>query len=281
MRIRLVIAGWLLLISACARSPDFSGAEPPAASEPTAEPAALTPTEVSPRKLIRTVRLGLIVADGERAAAEARRIAAAAGGYVGESHSNRWSGQVHVRMTLRIPNAALDAALEELRALAERVDSEHQETSDVTDRYVDLEARIKTLELTEAELQSLLAESRAEGRKIDGIMAIYRELTEIRSKSEALQGQLNLLTSQVSYSTVHLSLDPDEAANPQTLDTWQPLVVVRDSWRTLIVVLRGLADFAIFAVIVLAPIFLLVGLVLWLIVRGWRKIRRRVRRPAE
>ncbi len=274
MRNRVVIAGFLALTVACSQSHEIAGASQAPAAEPEAAPAAMMEHPATPRKLIRTVDLNLIVADVERAAADAQRVAIAAGGYVGKSSSEHWSDQLHVRMTLRIPTAALDSALEEIRGLADRVASEHQQATDVTDKYVDLEAQIKNLELTEAELQSLLAESRAAGRKVDGIMAIYRELTEIRGKSEALQGQLNLLASQVAYSTVHLALEPDEVISPRTLETWQPLVVARDSFYTLIGVLRGLASFAIFGGIVLVPLSVLGGLGIWLFLRGWRRLRK-------
>lgn len=248
--------------------------------EAAAAPAAGAPDRAdvpvaAPRKLIRTVHLDLTVADSERAAEEAQRIAAEAGGYVGAMEANRWSELMQYRITLRVPGESLDAVVGQLKALALRLEGESQETQDVTDRYVDLEARLKTLALTETELQALLAEAREKGQKVEGIMAIYRELTEIRSKSETLKGRLNLLENQVALSTIHLTLRPDEASKPVVTDSWQPLVVARNSVRTLLAVLRGLTDLAIFLIIVVLPTTVIVGGVGWLALRLFRRIRRR------
>ena len=88
------------------------------------------------------------------------------------------------KMTLRVPVERLEEALSAIRKLAGRVEREQQRVEDVTDRFVDLEARLRTLRATEAELQALLAESRQKARKVEEIMAVYRELTEIRSQIE-------------------------------------------------------------------------------------------------
>ncbi len=251
-------------------APMMSG-EAGGASEGAADPI---PTAV-PRKLIRIVHLDLVVADTEAAARQAEEMVAAVGGYVSAKQARRRSEQMHYRITLRLPGESLDTVVEQLKALALRLESERQETEDVTDRYVDLEARLKTLELTETELQGLLAEAREKGHKVEGIMAIYRELTEIRSKSETVKGRLNLLANQVALSTIHLTLGPDEATKPVVTEGWQPVVVARNSVRTLLGVLRGLADLAIFLLIVVLPVAAIVGGVGWLGLRVWRRVRRR------
>lgn len=250
--------------------------EPPAGSAADGAEAE-PPRPQGPRKLIRTVNLQLRVADTEATAEAVRELTEAAGGYVASVDAHRREGLLYYRIGLRIPVERLDAAVEEIKALAVEVERESLGTEDVTGRYVDLEARLRTLRATETELQALLAESRSRGHKAEDIMAIYRELTGIRTQIEQHQAQLDLLADQTSYSTVHLDLRPTEAARPLIDEGWQPLVVARDSFRTLLEVLQGLGNLAIFLLVVGVPVVLILGLPVWLAFRAWR--RRRVAKP--
>jgi len=223
------------------------------------------------RKLVKTVDLDIVVADTDAAAKEAQALAVRLGGYVGAVNAFRMEELLHYSLNLRIPVERLDEAILALKALAVRIDREAQRVEDVTDRYVDLDARLRTLKATEAELQALLAESRKNARKVEEIMAVYRELVEIRSRIEQIQGQLLALEKLADLSTVNVNLRPTESARPVTGGGWQPGDTLRGSVRMLVALLKGLGDFAIFAVIVLLPL----GVVLWLV---WRLVLLLIRR---
>ncbi len=238
---------------------------------------AEAPLPVPTRKLIRTVDLELRVDDSDAAAESIRRLTEEAGGYVSEINAYRVEGLLHYSISIRVPVDGLDAVVARLKSLAAEVEREHLRTEDVTEQFVDLEARLRTLQLTEGELQALLAEARSRGSKADDIMTIYGYLTEIRTNIERLQGQLNALANLAAYSTVNLELAPTEAAQPLTGDTWRPSETVRGSLRTLVGAFKGLIDLTIFLVIVVAPICLVVGLVVWLAIKGLGRIRRRIR----
>jgi hypothetical protein len=178
-------------------------------------------------------------------------------------------------MTVRVPVERVDEVLAAIRGMAVRVNREQQQVEDVTDQYIDLDARMRTLEATEAELRAFLAESRQRGRKVAEIMEVYRELVEIRSQIEQIRTQLNSFDKLAALSTINLELVPTEAARPVAPgDRWRPGDRARSSARTLVAFLRWLLDFAIFAVIVLVP----VGLVIAVVLLGLRKVWRRVRK---
>jgi DNA polymerase/3'-5' exonuclease PolX len=240
-------------------------------------PAAAAPK--MPRKLVRTVDLDLTVAHTTEVADAAQQLAARLGGYVASMSTERSEEAMHFTITLRVPAERLDAALSELKRLALRIDREQQKTDDVTDQYVDLDARLRTLRATEGELQALLAESRQRQRGAKEIMEIFRELTEIRTRIEQIQGQLAVLDKLSALSTINLRLVPPEAARPVAGEGWQPLATLRGSLRTLIDLLRGLGDFAIFAVIVLLPVALILAALVYFLRRLWRLVRRREPAP--
>ena len=239
----------------------------------TAAPA--TPAQaprVPARKLIQTVQLELAVKDTGAASRNVQEIVTGAGGFVEGMNARRADTLMHYTMTLRIPADRLDQALSAIRGLAVRVDREQLATEDATSRYVDLQARLRTLQTTEAELRELLAESRERARKVEEVIAIYRELTEIRGQIELIQGQLQSIDRLSALSTVHLELRPDVAAKPIVDDEWRPSSTVRMSVRALVDILQFAANALIIGVIVILPILL----PLWLFLRFLQRRRRRI-----
>lgn len=291
---RLIAAGSMVLLTAaigCGRSDLFQEA----ASEPS---QAITvqryrpPPEAEPlrqaivdRRLIRTVDLELAVDDTEATSGRIRDLATSLGGYVGSTDARRRQGILSYSMTIHVPAADLEDAIARIKELASTVDREHLRTEDVTDQIIDLDARLRTLRATETELQALLEESRARQHGLEDIMAVYRELTRIRSEIEQFQAQLESIEKRVSLSTINLVLRPTEAARPVVAARWSPTDLARNSARSLIGVLQALAGFAIFFVIVVLPVSLIVGIPLWGMARLWERTRvRRIEQsltPAE
>jgi hypothetical protein len=109
-------------------------------------------------------------------------------------------------------------------------------------------------------------------------MAIYRQLTEIRSNIEQIRGQLNVIENLAAMATINLNLFPK--ISPVTAVTsWQPSETVRRSFRALVSVVTGLIDLAIMIAIVVLPPILILVLFVWLSLKAWRTLsgRRRVR----
>jgi hypothetical protein len=256
----------------------FEGAAAPVpepASPPNGEPGpqALTVSSLPSRQLVRTAGLELSVEDTEAAAAKIQELASSMGGYTGHVNARRQDDDLYYQITLRVPQTRFGEALAGIKALAVRIESEGGSTDDVTEQYVDLEARLRTLKATEVELQALLAESRRRRNKVEDVMAVYSELTGIRSQIEQLQGQLNLLETQVGFSTINVTLQPDAATRQVVVETWRPSATARSAAQALVDVLQGLADLAIVATIVVVPVLLIIGVPLALGIRTLRRLR--------
>jgi hypothetical protein len=263
--------------SQAARAPAAPAPEPAPATGEQQQPA---PRPRGPRRLIRTVDLELRVEETEEVARRLQALTAAAGGYVAAAEAHREGGRLHYRLTLKVPGERLDAVVGEIRRLADEVEREQLQTQDVTAQYVDLEARLRTLRGTETELRALLAESRSRGHKAEDIMAIYRELLEIRTGVEQAQAQLDSLAESTTYSTINVVIRPTEAATPLTAAEWSPLDTIRRSARSLVRALQVLADLAIFLLLVVVPVLVLLALPLWALLRFLRR-RSRARATAE
>lgn len=233
------------------------------------------------RKIIRDVSLTLRVKDVAAAAEQIAAIATAGGGYVASTDLYQTSDkQLQGTITIRVDVDQLDEALKQIKALGIEVLGEQSDARDVTEEYVDLQARLENLERTEKELQALLTEIRQNTRKAEDVLAVYRELTQIRGEIEQVQGRLNYLDNLASLATITITLYPPEAIvqNP----TWSPRGSAERAISTLISGLQTIVDVAIFLIIAVVPLLVIVLLplllLIWLIQR-WRG--RRVLRPAE
>lgn len=260
----------------------------PMAAEASGAPVAKdqVPTEniQEGRKVVYNANMALVVQDTEAAAKQIDDLAQSLGGYIATMNAYRGMNNLLIYdITLRIPAERFDAARAALRGLALRVDNENINTDDVTDQYYDIDARLKTLRATETELVALLKETRERGGKVEDIMSIYRELTNVQAEIESLQGQLNRLDKLVALSTITINVRPDELATPIIEETWRPLETLRNSFSTLIDVLRNLLDVVIYLIVVVLPVLLLLAIpvILVLFVLRWiiRRLQARSKKP--
>ena len=233
------------------------------------------------RKIIYNVSLNLIVKDTETAFAEVQRLAQEMGGFVSES--NVWRDQEYQRasVTVRVPADQLEEALTRFRALAVDVENQQLDSQDVTEEYVDLEARLTNMQRTERELQELL-ESRSEKGKTSDILEVHRELTTIREQIEQIQGRMKYLDNLSAMATVRIQLTPDALLQPVVVAGWRPQGTARDAVRMLLRTLQFLADAAIVFVLYILPVLIVIAIpivALILLIRAL--VRRRKRRKAE
>ncbi len=236
--------------------------------------AMATYGDVSDRMIVRTTYMSVVVEDTDAMLALVQQIVAQYGGYVSEM--NRWlsNNQPHATVTLRIPAENLDEALGQLREGAVLVESERSSGEDVTEEYVDLSARLRNLEATEAELLELLSEVRRNRGSAEDILAIHNRITELRGEIESLKGRTQYLERMTALATVTIEISPRQQPGPVVDPTrWNPLVTLNEAARALVNVLQFLAQLVIW-LLVLSPVVIIPGVVIWLIVRAVRKRKR-------
>jgi hypothetical protein len=222
----------------------------------------------STRRIIYTGSIQLRVDDPRAEANTLPALAQRYGGYVSYARVYEYrTDEYRAEIQLRVQADQFDAAMSELRGMGTEILNESINTQDVTERYVDLEARIENLERTEEELQILLTEARENQGTTEDILSVYRELTSIRGEIESLQGQLNVLADQVSLATINVELVPPEAQVEIVDEQWSISRTVREALRTLVAALQGLADVTVTFLIAVAPILLMLALVLYILYR--------------
>jgi len=178
------------------RSPE---AAPPA--KPSEDTLA-APQPAGPM-IAQTASLTITAVDYDAASAALERLATSHGGYVQKLSADAQSGTSReLTATLRVPAKNLDAFLEGLRKLG-HVDQESRENEEVTDEYVDLQARLKSAHASEQRLLDLLATRTG---KLENVLDAERELARIRGEIESMEGQRIVLAHRVDYATVDVDL---------------------------------------------------------------------------
>lgn len=229
------------------------------ADEPSAVPVNLEATQN--RQVIRQASLELHASDTRKAYAEIVAVVESAGGFVAHANVAPTSGednQPRVSMTLRVPAAQLNTTMSAIKDSVDEVVSESQGAEDVTEQYVDLQARLTNLEALEVELRALLEEVRQQpGADPEKLLTVFRELSATRGQIEQIQGRINHLNDMTSLATLQVQLTQTPLAVPLVETPWTPAEAARDAVRGLVTGMQGVADWAIGFVLYTLPMMLL------------------------
>lgn len=164
-----------------------------------------TTVEIVDRQIISQASLSVEVEDVTGAVAQVRTIAETRGGFISQLATTGTPGRQRSDLTVRVPQGEFFDTLESIKRLG-KVWSENAGSEDVTEQFIDLEARLRSALREEQSLLSLL--ERAD--TVSNILTIERELARVRSEIERLQGQINYLSRRVDLATISVALFPPE-----------------------------------------------------------------------
>ena len=151
----------------------------------------------------RTATLTLTAAELDRARAAMEDVLKRHNGYLGSLNVNAPTGAPRsLTATLRIPAADLAAALADLKQLG-RVDSEQQSGEEVTEQFVDVEARLANARNTEQRLTGILRERTG---KLSDVLDVEKELDRVRGEIEQMEGEKKGLAKRIDFATVNLTI---------------------------------------------------------------------------
>jgi hypothetical protein len=220
-------------------------------------------------RIVRTANVDLEVGKGRLNATinQATDVVRRAKGiYVGSSTSVPSGEPASGQVTFRVPVDAFEPVLRELKGLG-TYRGEKSSTDDVTNQYVDLNGQLAAWRAQERVYLRLLDRARS----VTDVIAVQNQLQQVQSNIERLQGQLNYLEDQSSFSTIVLQLSEPGAAGL----AGEPSGRLARAWATAANGLGVMAATVLVAVVWLTPLVVVAGLVLF----GLRVLRRP--RPAS
>lgn len=185
-------------------------------------------------------------------------------------------------ISVRIPAAALDPTLAQIKALGVKVLKETADSNDVTSEYIDLDARRKNMEAYEVELTKLLDTVRERTGKAEDILAVYNQLTEVRGQIEQIKGRQKYLENTSALATYTIELVPVEEVVVEGEPGWNPGQVFAESLDALVGALQTLAEITIRFVVLVLPILLILILpvVIFVLIVRWFVKRRGAKKAA-
>ncbi len=155
------------------------------------------------RLIVRTGAMILVVEDVEAAIDLIADIAAAHNGYVVTSNSWQDRDRMIGNISIRVEVASFEQVMTELGNLAVEVRSESTSGDDVTEEYVDLAAKLRNLEASEAQLLELMKLA----GDVSEILEVQRELVNTRDQIERTQGRMQYLEESAAMSYISVDLE--------------------------------------------------------------------------
>ncbi len=172
-------------------------------------PAASEPAKSNSPLIARTAQLQLTTKDFDKVRPGIDEILKRHGGYVGqlEVRSPGSAGR-SLEAALRMPADRLDAVMAEFKKLG-RVESESQSGEEVTQQYVDLEARLSNARNAERRLTDLLSQRTG---KLADVLAVEVEIDRTRGEIERMEAERKSLAKRVAFATLQVRVREDYAA---------------------------------------------------------------------
>jgi hypothetical protein len=201
------------------------------------------------RNLILTAKIDMRSQDPWATSDRAQAIANGLGGDVLNLTQSGSGDTRSASVTIRVPSNRFADALQQLRTLEGEVQTSGVSAQDVTDQFVDLQARLAAKQGEEQRYLAILNRANT----IDEILKVDASLSNVRTQIEQLTGQINSIKQRTDYSTISMSISTIAVLpGDTTTKAWDPAKTVTRALAALGAMLQVFAD-----------------VVIWLFVFGW------------
>ena len=230
-----------------------------ASAKQKASPDRIQPKESGAQeyecKLIRTGEVSIQVQSLSDTRAATESWVKSFGGYISNSSETSRS----LSITVRIPSVNFDDAMSQASGMGKLVNKQIN-SNDVTEQFYDLQGRIATKQILLERYQNYLREA----TKINDILDVEARINEVTSDLESMRGRMNRLSSQIDFSTIHISA----SLPPKQTEQGFVLPDTKSQFITLIGNIAGFFNALLFIVLYIAifsvPIVLLAAVFWWL-----------------
>ncbi len=241
------------------------GAPAPAGGAPAKASAAAVQLVDLGNRIVRKATLSLEVGEAKLNDTISRATTIVRGHqgiYVSSSTEVPNNEPAHGQVTFRVPVDAFEATLRDLKGLG-RYRGENSSSEDVTTQYIDLNGQLAAWRAQEKVYLRLIGQAKS----IADVISIQNQLQTVQSNINRLQGQVDFLRNQSSFSTITLDLAEPGAAGPAV-----PRTRFAKAWSTAVDGLGAMSAAALVVVVWLAPFGLVALIAVWAF--------HRLRRPA-
>ena len=199
---------WLLLAFSCYLMVNMGCASknPPRPLSSNSVAGLMEEAPGSGRMIVWTASLTLEVNAIDKVIPAVNAIVEENGGYI---ENKTITPQKSGRIKIRIPSKQLVPIMDQLAQLGDEKERSIS-SMDLTDQYIDTEARLSNALALQDRLKQLLDKA----KDVQDILAIEKELTRIQSDIDSMEGRLKKLKGQVDFATIGLYLDQKTIFGP-------------------------------------------------------------------
>jgi len=180
-------------------------------------------------------------------------------GYIASDQSHNRSGRKTNTLVIRVPAKNFDLLLNEVTKGVKRFETKQIQVKDVTEEFVDVEARLKT----QKELEDRYLELLDQAKTVTEMLEIEQQIGNLRSEIESVEGRLQYLQSQVDYATLNLTFFEQVPRDNKFVKQFKR--GFKNGWENLIWFFVGLVN--------VWP-FLFIAIALFWVIRRYRRKRK-------
>lgn len=232
--------------------------------------------EAADRKIIRNADITMEVASTTEAQHRVTAITESHGGFVVTSEAKQRENidpakrTLDIKLVVRIPATQFGPALDQIKTLAGNIPEANVTSQDVTEDFIDLEARIKTQKALELQFLEIMKDA----SKVADALEVQRQIAEVRTDIEKLEGRKRFLENRSRLSTITINI---QAPKVVTVSTTGFRSNLRDAVSDSLELASEMVLFFVRFVIVILPVLVFVvlpsGLVLRYVVRRAKRMR--------
>jgi len=167
----------------------------------TTDAAKAANLSVIDRKIIKNGSITLSVKDLKKVEEQIYGMVEEYNGYILSSSTRNDDRFISSRIEVKIPSARFEEFFSRLKQI-ETVESDNIDTQDVTEEYIDLDARQKVLKAQEQRLLDIMSKA----QNIEDLLKVEEQLGRIRTEIEQIQGRINYLNNATGYSTIAINI---------------------------------------------------------------------------
>ncbi|REE92998.1 uncharacterized protein DUF4349 [Paenibacillus taihuensis] len=229
------------------------------------------PVDAIDRKIIYRANVNMEVEDFDKAHTSLENLIHLSGGYLLKFADKKTTSELGGTYTVKVPASGFNGFITELQKMKHVSFESSAEGTDVTQEYVDLEARLKARKVVEERLLSFMEKA----TKTTDLLAISKQLGDVQTEIEQIKGRMKYLDNNVAYSTIDLRMYQVLEPEPQVLKE-DPKFVERikdamtGSTNVIYAFFQGLVIFIAGALPVLV-ILVIIGIPLYLVYRSNRR----------
>lgn len=216
------------------------------------------------QKIIKTARLAFETKDPVSTHEKILRLTKENKGFVQSDQSGKGYGRINYNLVIRVPADNFQGVIDGISDGVDYFDQKEVSRKDVTEEFVDLQARLNAKRKLEERYLQLLKRA----KNVKEMLEIERELSGIREEIEAKEGRLQYLQNKVSLSTIHIEFYKTTTTKGVSMSYSQKMMnALRGGWNGISVFFLG--------ILYIWPLLLIFALLIYILRRYIKLVKRK------